>query len=297
MHFVSNKLIITGILIFLATTNILCQETNTTKYTYNIDGRERVYYLHIPENIPENAPLVFVFHGYGGSAKEMIGYSKINPIADKNGFAVCYPQGVFGEDKKNSWNAGYSNPDVDDVNFLTSLARYLQGEYKLSSENTFGTGMSNGADICYILACKASEVFSAIAPVAGCMMESTFQTCKPQKPVPVFETHGTDDAITLWNGDANYSEVYGGYKSVRETFDFWVNLNKCSIVNRDILPDLNTDDKSYVVRERYSNGVEGHEVWLYTLIGGKHDWPGSWGNKDFVTAEEIWNFFKRFIKN
>jgi polyhydroxybutyrate depolymerase len=157
--------------------------------------------------------------------------------------------------------------------------------------------MSNGADICYVLACRAPEIFSAFAPVAGCMMESTFNTCNPQKPVPVFEIHGTDDDITFWNGDKNYSEVYGGYKGVRETFDFWVKLNNCTSVKRDVLPDLKKEDKSFVVREMYTDGVEGHEVWLYTLVGGKHDWPGSWGNKDFIASEEIWSFFKRFMKN
>lgn len=286
-----------GIIIFVATSNILCQDTEISKCTFTIDGRDRIYYMYIPDSLPKNAPLIFVFHGYGGSAKSMIDYSRMNQVADNNRFAVCYPQGVYGEDKKNSWNAGYSNPDVDDVKFLSSLARYLQEEYNLSSENTFATGMSNGADICYVLACKASESFSAIAPVAGCMMESTYNACLPLKPVPVFETHGTDDAITLWNGDANYSEVYGGYKGVKETFDFWVELNKCSDVRRDILPDMDEEDKSFVVSEIYSGGINGNEVWLYILVGGKHDWPGSWGNKDYIAAEEIWRFFKRFVKN
>jgi len=272
------------------------QDVQDEKYTFNLDGRERIYYLHFPEKLAEKAPLVFVFHGYGGSAKKMIDYSKMNAVADQNGFAVCYPQGVYGSDNKNSWNAGYSNPDVDDVKFISSLARHLQEAYKLSAENTFATGMSNGADICYVLACRAPDVFSAVAPVAGCMMESTFNACKPLRPVPVFEIHGTDDDITLWNGDPDYSEEYGGYKGVRETFNFWMGINQCNELQRDILPDKVKDDKSFIVREMYSSGVNGNQVWLYTLVGGKHDWPGSWGNMDMDSAEEIWIFFKQFIK-
>jgi polyhydroxybutyrate depolymerase len=294
-HF--RNLLVSTILVLLNVPDIFGQDPEISRYTFTIDGRERIYYLYIPENMPDKAPLVFVFHGYGGNAKNMIGYSRMNPVAEEHGFAVCYPQGVFGADEKNSWNAAYSNPDVDDVKFITKLAGYLQEEYNLNSENTFGTGMSNGGDICYVLACRAPDVFSAFAPVAGCMMESTFNTCNPQKPLPIFEIHGTNDDITFWNGDKNYSEVYGGYKGVRETFDFWVNLNKCTSVKRDILPDLNKQDKSFVVREMYADGMEGNEVWLYTLVGGKHDWPGSWGNKDFMASEEIWNFFKQFIKN
>jgi len=291
------NLLVPCILVLLTVSDIFGQDADVSQHTFSVDGRERIYYLYVPEKLTEKASLVFVFHGYGGSAKNMIGYSGMNLVADKNGFAVCYPQGVFGSDEKNSWNAGYSNPDVDDVKFITALARFLQEEYNLNPENTFGTGMSNGGDICYVLACKASEAFSAFAPVAGCMMESTFNTCNPQKPRPIFETHGTDDDITFWNGDKDYSEIYGGYKGVRETFDFWVKLNKCTTVKRDVLTDQNKDDGSFVVREMYSDGLEGNEVWLYTLVGGKHDWPGSWGNKDFIASEEIWNFFKRFIKD
>ena len=285
------------ILILLRISDNYGQDSGLSNFTFTIDGRERIYYLYIPDNLTDKAPLVFVFHGYGGNAKSMIEYSGMNPVADENGFAVCYPQGVFGEDEKNSWNAGYSNPDVDDVKFITELALHLQQKYHFNPENTFGTGMSNGADICYVLACRAPEAFSAFAPVAGCMMETTFNACNPLKPVPIFETHGTDDDITYWNGDKNYSDIYGGYKGVRETLDFWVDINKCKSVKRDILPDPVKEDKSFVVREMYTDGVEGNEVWLYTLVGGKHDWPGSWGNMDFIASEEIWSFFRRFINN
>lgn len=288
--------IIIYILFFIAASKVQGRESDLEKKIFKIDGRGRVYYLYIPDNLKDDAPLVFVLHGYGNSARGIIEFSKMNPFADTYGFAVCYPQGVLGDDNKNSWNAGYSNPGVDDVKFLSSLATNLQKEYNLSSKNTFATGMSNGADMCYVLACQCPDVFSAIAPVAGCMMESTFNTCNPSKPIPIFEIHGTDDDITLWNGDAAYSDIYGGYMGVRKTFKFWIKQNDCKLIKRDILPDHSKDDNSFVISESYYGGVEKNEVWLYTIIGGKHDWPGSWGNMDIVATEEIWYFFTRFIK-
>jgi polyhydroxybutyrate depolymerase len=291
-----NPIIVICTLIFIIANNIQGQEPDLEMNIFKHDGRERIYYLYIPENLQYEAPLVFVLHGYGDSAKGIMEFIKMNPIADTFGFAVCYPQGILGDDNKNSWNAGYSNPDVDDVKFLSSLAKNLQKEYNLSSKNTFATGMSNGADMCYVLACQCPDTFSAIAPVAGCMMESTFNSCTPSKPIPIFEIHGTDDDITLWNGDAEYSEVYGGYLGVRKTFEFWVKQNDCKLIKRDILPDHKKDDHSFIVREIYSGGVGNNEVWLYSVIGGKHDWPGSRGNMDFVASEEIWKFFERFIE-
>lgn len=283
-------------LLVISTINVFAQKIENT-LTFDVDGRQRVYYLHFPENLSENAPLVFVLHGYGGSAKGMIEFSGMNKVADKNGFAICYPQGNYGIDKKNSWNAGYSNDDVDDVKFLSELASFLQKKYNLSQQNTFCTGMSNGADMCYVLACSSPNVFAAVAPVAGCMIETTYNNCKPAQTIPVFETHGTDDEITLWMGDANYSEKYGAYFGTRKVIDLWIKHNNCTQLEMEVLPNKNNDDKSYVVAEKYTGNTIRNQVWLYTLVGGKHDWPGSWGNMDIVAADEIWFFFQQFINN
>ena len=283
---------------FNAGASIESQQISTEKERiFEIDGRKRVYYLHLPPKLTAHAPLVFVLHGYGGDAKSMIAYSKMNEIANQHGFAVCYPQGNFGKDKKNSWNAGYSNDEVDDVKFLTKLAQFLQKENQLSTRNTFCTGMSNGADMSYVLACQAPEVFAAIAPVAGCMMQSTLDACQSAKGVPVFEIHGTADAITKWEGDANYSEKYGGYLGTREIIDFWKKKNACTTTKMDTLFDFNPSDGSYVVSEKHTGGADNQEVRLYQLINGKHDWPGTWGNQDFVASEVIWSFFEQFLRS
>ena len=58
------------------------------------DGINRQYYFYKPENLAENAPLLFVLHGYTSNANSIMSYSNMNSIADQNGFAVCYPQGT-----------------------------------------------------------------------------------------------------------------------------------------------------------------------------------------------------------
>ena len=90
------------------------------------------------------APLLFVFHGYSGSANGIMNYSGLNQIADENGFVVCYPQGLIDDWDYAFWNVGYDwhvDETVDDVGCATSLAQYLQTEYNLSAQNTFSTGM------------------------------------------------------------------------------------------------------------------------------------------------------------
>ena len=169
-----------------------CDNEIVNFFEFNDNGQIREYYLYIPNSIQDNAPLVFVLNGYTGSAGGIMGYAGMNEIAQENGFAVCYPQGLSDQSGNNFWNVGYEfhdNQMVNDVNFLSSLANYLQDEYNLSEENTFSTGMSNGGDMSYMLACQANDIFKAIAPVAGCMMEEIYNTCD-SSPVPVFEIDG-----------------------------------------------------------------------------------------------------------
>ena len=141
------------------------------QFTFEIGGQIRQYYLHLPKSLPVEAPLVFVLHGYSGSAESIMDYSGMNHVADDSGFAVCYPQGTIDRWGNHFWNVGYSfhqDETVDDVEFLTALAQYLQSEYNLSSQYTFCSGMSNGGDMSYLLACQASDVFmlSVLWPVA-----------------------------------------------------------------------------------------------------------------------------------
>ena len=140
----------------------------TFNFLHNGLNREYIYYA--PVNIQPDAPLVFVAHGFTGSAQGIMNYCGMNTVADQNGFAVCYPQGTSDSWGDNFWNVGYdfhSGVTVDDVGFIVSLASYLQSTYQLSTVNTFFTGMSNGGELCYLLACEVPNVFRAFAPVAG----------------------------------------------------------------------------------------------------------------------------------
>ena len=270
-------------------------------HQFSHDGLSREYYLYLPDSMEIDSPLLFVFHGYSGSASGIMNYSGLNQIADDNGFAVCYPQGLIDDWDYAFWNVGYdwhANETVDDVGFSTSLAQYLQAEYNLSAQNTFSTGMSNGGDMSYLLACQASDVFKAVAPVAGCMMTWLYNSCAPVNPIPVFEIHGTDDDVTWWDGaDEINNDGYGPWESVDTTFNFWTQLNSCTEFIIDTLPDIDMSDGSYVVSHKNTNGLNNNEVWLYEVVNGGHDWPGVWGNMDISTSEEIWNFFEIFINN
>ena len=286
-----NKLI-SFYIFYLLNSNAYSQEV----YNYNYDGQNRSYYLFIPDSIQTGAPLVFVLHGYTGSAAGIMNYSGMNNIANNEKFAVCYPQGTIDGSGNAFWNVGYdfhSNQTVDDVGFIIELAQFLQTEYNLSRNNTFSTGMSNGGELSYLLACQASDIFCSVAPVSGTMMSWFYDTCEPLEPISVFEIHGTNDDVSSYSGDYDNSEGWGIYMDIDTIIQLWSGLNECNLLVIDTLENVNTSDGSYIITEKYQNCIYDNQVWLYKVINGGHDWPGAYGNMDINASAEVWEFFSQ----
>jgi len=264
--------------------------------TFSHQGGERDYIFYEPENLDQNAPLVFVLHGYSSDATVIYDYSRMNSIAEEFGFAICYPRGTLDNYGNRFWNVGYEfhqNETVDDVDFLVQLSTFLVESHNLSSENIFSTGMSNGGEMGYMLACQASETFKGVVSVAGMMLQNIMDNCNPERLIPIFEIHGTNDYINIYNGDPNSSGGWGAYPSIPETIEYWSNLNNCSSFSSENLENTNISDGSYVVKERHYDCQDGNEIWLYKVVGGDHDWPGSWGNQDISSSLEAWLFFQQ----
>jgi len=257
-------------------------------------GINRDYIYYHPESAPEQCPLVFVCHGYTGSAQGIMDYSEFNAVADELGFAVCYPQGTEDSFGNSFFNVGYdfqNGESVDDVAFIQNLKSHLQSNYSLSTDDVFCTGLSNGGDFCYMLACEASNDFKAVAPVAGMILQEIMDDCNPENEVSIFEIHGTEDNVTYYEGDPNNNDNWGAYPSIPITIDFWTTLFGLDILINEDLPDTAPNDGSTVSSDMYSREGSCSEVWLYTVEGGGHDWPGAFGNMDISASREIWTFF------
>jgi polyhydroxybutyrate depolymerase len=260
------------------------------------DGRTRDFLLHVPASLAPNAPLVFVLHGYSDSAEAIERYSQMSALADQEGFVVVYPQGTIDASGYTYWEVGYAFHDgsVDDVGFLLSLRALLIADQGLDPTRVYATGMSNGGDMMYRLACEVPESFAAVAPVAGCLMGWLADSCAPNPELPLFEIHGTADRTTPWEGDMDGSDGYGPYYGTEASVGHFVGAYGLDVEEQEALPDLDPDDGSTVTATRWSSGQTPTEVWLYTIDGGGHVWPGRSGNQDFRASDAIWSFFQKW---
>lgn len=266
--------------------------------TMKYGGEQRSYYMYIPDNMKEGAPLVVMLHGYGGKAENY--RPEMRAVADENGFALCVPQGAVDTTGKTGWNVGYPSQKGlkrDDVGFVRALVKRVVKDYGLSKKNVFLTGMSNGGEMCYLMATKCPDTFAAYAPIAGLTMEWIYKDLRPKKPVPLMEVHGTLDKTSRWNGDPFNEDGWGKYIAVPLAVGRWSAEGRCTHEITKELPLLKEGSNRVILHrflgcdKAWKGGPE-VEVRLYEVIGGKH----SWALGDMDTCRTVWFFFANYLR-
>lgn len=271
--------------------------------TLTVQGLQRTYHLHIPQNYDpqQPAPVVLALHGAGMNGSLMASFCGLDQTAEREGFLVVYPNGT-GNGPFLSWNAGGLPKKLmegrpDDVAFINHLLDDLARVVKVDEKRIYACGMSNGAMMCYRLAAELSHRIAAIAPVAGTL---AVEDCRPRRPVPVIHFHGTKDQIVPFEMAPGKAPPFLKLKGVEESIQTWVQLNGCEDqCQTEVLTKV--DEELRVTRRVYRGGKEGSEVVLVIIEGGGHTWPGQRPLVGFigdstlnVSANNLmWEFFQK----
>jgi len=230
-------------------------------------NQTREYLLYIPEgyDAKTDLPLVFLFHGAGGTSKMSLKVSDWSKVADKKKFIIAAPEGIYPYSGKNSWNAHLDPGVVNDVEFVKDLIREISSKVAVDKKRIYATGFSAGARMSSRLGCELSNVIAAIGPVAGlqCAMN-----CAPTHSVSVIAVHGTADMVNP-------------YSSAENSVSCWAEKNGCNKTptTRKISED--------VTQISYGGCKDNAEVVFFRINGVGHTWP-----KDINPSNLIWSFFE-----
>jgi polyhydroxybutyrate depolymerase len=269
------------------------------------DGFKRQYLVHVPKgyNPTKPTPLVVAMHGGGGNLEIQANdtYYGLIGKSEGSGTIVVFPNGYSRRKtgKLATWNAGEccgaaQEEGIDDVGFIRAMLAELQAQLNIDSKRIYATGMSNGGMMSYRLACEMSDVFRAIAPVAG---TDNTRTCHPTSAVSVLHIHALNDTHVSFNGGAGPDAIKSAvneFTSVPSTVSKWVKLNSCHSTPKRVL------QKPGVYCDLYASCKNGAEVQLCVTEDGGHSWPGGVkprGNgtpsQAISATDTIWDFFER----
>lgn len=135
-------------------------------------------------------PVVFVFHGAGGSGEAIRARLGLESATD-GGAVFVYPDAALG-----TWDI---RPGSLDGNLVGSLLDRLSGSYCIDPGRVYISGFSAGAVFTLFLGCNVPATFRALAVVAGTNQRFTPGCCK--SAISSLFIHGTEDeAIPILEG-------------------------------------------------------------------------------------------------
>ena len=166
----------------------------------SVNGESRSYWLYVPSNVKENAPLVFSLHGTTGK-KENKSPMRTD-VADANGFIVVYPQGkeiyfpVFGGNAT-GWHS--TGEDSEDIDFFKAIIEDVAKSYSIDRKRIYCCGFSNGGMMTYSNSCTMADVFAAFASISGFQLNEFHFHHTGIRPVPFLHIHGKADDFVKYS--------------------------------------------------------------------------------------------------
>jgi polyhydroxybutyrate depolymerase len=272
-------------------------------------GRSRSYILHLPPAAGAGRPLPVVvnFHGAmtDGALQQL--YSHMDPLADRAGFAVIYPDGT-GRGRFLFWNAGACCASavlqqVNDVGFTLALLDDCARRAPIDLQRVYATGMSNGAMMAHRLAAEVPRRIAAIAPVAGGLV---FPRFAPGPPVPVLHIHSVDDPRALYRGGLGFPGPGTRSRFLHPDVDAmmrrWAEHDGCPPEPR-MADSRRAENGHTATLFLWAPCRDGAEVGLWRLTGAGHVWPGATAHMPIILGADtrvldanqvIWDFVSRF---
>lgn len=196
---------ISVVCLLLVVPQLVAQEPKSR--TWDVDGLKREALVVMPAKEEKSPPLMFVFHGHGGTAKAAAtryAYHKHWPQA-----ITVYPQGIptpgkltDPQGKKTGWQHGIGDQKDRDLKFFDAMLSSLKKEHGVDENRIYSSGHSNGGGFTYTLWAARGETFAAVAPSsAGPGKE--FQKLKPK---PVLHLAGEKDELVKFENQKRTME-------------------------------------------------------------------------------------------
>jgi polyhydroxybutyrate depolymerase len=270
-------------------------------HVLHVGDRDRTFVLHVPRAYAKRRaplPVLLVFHGSGGNGSWLRQQSELDRAADRHRFAVAYPDGLgmlgvaFLDWRTNDTSADARAEESANVAYVHALIEALGQVPGLDRTRIYAAGLSNGAILTYTLGCRLAGELAGIAIVAGEMADTS---CAPARPLPMLAIHGTDDDVIPYDNHGRRSpgDVIS-YVSDPEAVRFWARRDGCERSPAET-------KHGHIIRDAYTHCSPGTAVVFYTVIGGKHEWPGgkrSWlfghlPTRELNASNTILDFFAR----
>jgi poly(3-hydroxybutyrate) depolymerase len=176
----------------------------TTLLTIDVGGTARQYILSLPTGYDTNKPyrVIYAWHGRTGTAAQIAGggtrgFYGLKSLLPDSIFVAGQGLGTTADPADTGW----PNTNGQDIAMVKALVAYLGSNYCVDANRIMSTGFSYGGIMSDTIGCQMSDVFRAIAPIAGAYFGGRNSACNTH-PIAYWGAHGTaDDQVTYASGE------------------------------------------------------------------------------------------------
>lgn len=222
------------------------------------------YHVRPPPGWDGRTPLrvVVFFHGYQGSAGEVMADREMADALSSAGLALVAPDG-----EGRTWSyPGSPGRHRDEFAFVTAVLDDLERRFPVDRGRLLASGFSQGGSMVWNLACHLPGRFGGFAPIAGAFWKPLPSDC-PAGPANIRHVHGTADATVPIAGRILRGGAFA-QGDLHEGWRVWRGVNGCEApVERTREGDL-----ACIVERRCASGRE----LRLCLHDGGHDVRARW---------------------
>jgi poly(hydroxyalkanoate) depolymerase family esterase len=272
-----------------------------TAHVFSNGAGSRNYKLYVPSQYHGQAlPLVVMLHGCSQTADDFAAGTRMNALAEAQGFFVVYPEQSKAANMTKCWN--WFNPadqrrEHGEPSIIAGITRQIISEVAVKPGRVYAAGISAGGAMAAIMGADYPELYAAVGVHSGLPrgaasdMPSAFMAMRrgatpgaatPGALVPTIVFHGTKDStVSPVNADQVIAQAKG-------TADLQ------TLVKRGVSPA-----GQHFTRTVQVNGAGRPMLEQWVLQGAGHAWAGGSAAGSFTdpsgpdASSEMLRFFRQ----
>jgi poly(hydroxyalkanoate) depolymerase family esterase len=201
------------------------------EHTYTNTAGSRKYKLFVPScYCGEQLPLIVMLHGCKQSPDDFATGTRMNELAEEQGFLVAYPGQPSSANSLKCWNWFSADDQLrgkGEPSLIAGITRQVMGGFAVNSTRVYIAGLSAGGAAAAIMGRAYPDLYAAICVHSGLAcgvakdLTSAFSAMRQgaslplpgeeRRPLPTIVFHGDrDNTVSSLNGDQVIAQSRAG---------------------------------------------------------------------------------------